>query len=265
MKVPLVDLVRQYRSIKGSIDSAIKEVLSSGSFILGKNVVTFEKNFAKYCGVKYGVGVASGTDALRLALAALGIKAGDEVITTANTFISTVDAISNNQAKPIFVDVDETYTMDVEKLKEAITPRVKAIIPVHLYGHPAEMAQILEIAEKHGIAVVEDAAQAHGAEYKKRKVGSFGDCACFSFYPAKNLGAYGDGGIILTNDDEIHEKLYMLRNYGQREKNRHEFIGCNSRLDELQAAILNVKLKYLERWNSARRRVAKEYSRRLGE
>ncbi|MEM2192622.1 MAG: DegT/DnrJ/EryC1/StrS family aminotransferase, partial [Candidatus Hadarchaeales archaeon] len=226
------------------------------------NVATFERNFAKYCGVKYGVGVASGTDALRLALAALGIKAGDEVVTTANTFISTVDAISNNQAKPIFVDVDETYTMDVEKLKEAITPRVKAIIPVHLYGHPAEMAPILEIAEKHGIAVVEDAAQAHGAEYKKRKVGSFGDCACFSFYPAKNLGAYGDGGIILTNDEEIHEKLCMLRNYGQREKNRHEFIGCNSRLDELQAAILNVKLKYLEKWNSARRRVAKEYSRR---
>ncbi|MFN4133895.1 MAG: DegT/DnrJ/EryC1/StrS family aminotransferase, partial [Candidatus Hadarchaeales archaeon] len=265
VKVPLVDLTRQYKSIKKDIDRAVGEVLNSGSFILGKNVETFEKKFAKYCGAKYGVGVASGTDALKLALAAIGIEAGDEVITTANTFISTVDAISHNRARPIFVDVDETYTLDVEKLEKLITPRVKAIIPVHLYGHPAEMAPILEIAEKHGLAVVEDAAQAHGAEYRKRKVGSFGVCACFSFYPAKNLGAYGDGGMVVTNDEEIYEKLQMLRNYGQKGKNRHEFIGHNSRLDEIQAAILNVKLKYLEKWNSARRKMAKQYSERLQE
>lgn len=263
MNIPFVDLTRQYRSIKREIDDKIKSVLESGDFILGKNVAAFEEEFARYCGTKYGVGVASGTDALMLSLRALGIGSGDRVITVANTFISTVDAIAHNGAKPVFVDVDDAYTMDVEKIEPLINRSVKAIIPVHLFGHPVDMGPVLELAEKHNLFVVEDAAQAHGAEYKGRKVGSFGDCACFSFYPAKNLGAYGDGGIVVTDDPKIKEEINMLRHYGQKEKNRHDLIGYNSRLDELQATILRVKLKYIDKWNSMRRKNAKKYAEML--
>jgi dTDP-4-amino-4,6-dideoxygalactose transaminase len=264
VKIPLVDLVRQYHSIKEEIDEAILRVLESGSFILGENVKLFEKEFASYCGVKYGIGVASGSDALMLSLRALGISRGDEVITVANTFVSTVDAILHCQAKPILVDIDpETYTIDTSKIEERITSKTKAIIPVHLYGHPADMDPIIEIAEKHGLYIVEDACQAHGAEYKGKRVGSFGDVACFSFYPSKNLGAFGDGGIVVTNSEEIATKIEMLRNYGQKEKYRHVLVGYNSRLDELQAAILRVKLKYLDRWNEMRRKNARHYDELL--
>lgn len=265
-KIPLVDLVRQYHSIKKEVDEAISKVLDSGSFILGENVEIFEREFARYCGVNYGVGVASGSDALILPIKALGISEGDEVITVANTFVSTVDAILHCRAKPVLVDIDqETYTMDPSKVKEAITEKTKAIIPVHLYGHPADMDPLIEIAEKYGLYVVEDACQAHGAEYKGRRVGSFGDLACFSFYPSKNLGAFGDGGIIVTDNEEIASKVKMLRNYGQKKKYHHVFVGYNSRLDDLQAAILRVKLKYLDRWNEMRRKNARQYDELLKE
>jgi len=266
MKIPLVDLRRQYHRIKNEVDKLIREVLESGTFILGENVEAFEKEFARYCGVKCAVGVASGTDALTLCLRALGISNRDEVITVPNTFIATVDAISHNKATPIFVDIEsETYTMKISDVKQKITKRTKVILPVHLYGHPVDMDPLQEIAEQNNLYVVEDACQAHGATYKGRKVGSLGDCACFSFYPSKNLGAYGDGGIVLTNDAEIAERLRMLRDYGQEEKYTHAFIGSNSRLDEVQAAILRAKLKYLDKWIEERRRNARKYGEMLSE
>jgi dTDP-4-amino-4,6-dideoxygalactose transaminase len=265
VEVPFVDLKRQYRSIKKDVDREVEAVLASGDFILGKNVAAFEEEFARYCGVKHAVGVASGTDALALSLKARGVGPGDQVITVANTFVATVDAISHNQADPVFVDIDDAYTMDVTKVERLINKNVKAILPVHLFGQPVDMDPILELAKKHGIEVIEDAAQAHGAEYKGQRVGSFGDCACFSFYPAKNLGAYGDGGMVVTNDSGLVEKLRMLRQYGQKEKNNHLLIGHNSRLDEIQAAMLRVKLRHLDRWNSARRSNAKKYTEILGE
>lgn len=259
MKVPFVDLKRQYHSIKKEVDDGIGAVLENGQFILGKNVSAFEDEFAKYCGAGFGAGVASGTDALVLSLKALGIGQGDQVITVANTFVSTVDAIAHNGGTPVFVDSDETYTMDVRKIEQLINRKVKAIIPVHLFGHPVDMDPLLELAEKHDLFVIEDAAQAHGAEYKGRKVGSFGDCACFSFYPSKNLGAYGDGGLVVTGDPEINERIKLLRQYGEIEKNRHVLVGYNSRLDEIQAAVLRIKLKHLDKWISERRKNAAKY------
>jgi dTDP-4-amino-4,6-dideoxygalactose transaminase len=264
MNVPFVDLRREYSLIKDEINTKINEVLQSGHFILGENVKAFEKEFSNYCNAKYGVGVASGTDALLLSLKALDIKEGDEVITVANTFTATVDAISRSGATPVLVDINpETYNITVEKIKSKITDKTKVIIPVHLYGQPADMDPILEISEKYDLKVVEDACQAHGAEYKGRMVGSLGDAACFSFYPSKNLGAYGDGGMVVTNNEEIVEKIKMLREYGQSKKYHHDLIGYNSRLDEIQAAVLRVKLKYLDKNNEERRKHAKLYNELL--
>ena len=214
--------------------------------------------------MKYEIGVGNGTDALYLALRALGIKTGDEVITPPNTFIATVEAITLNGAKPVFVDINpETYNIDITKIEKAITKKTKAIIPVHLYGQPADIGPILKIAKKYNLKVIEDAAQAHGAEYRGKRVGGLGDVGCFSFFPAKNLGAYGDGGMVVTNNKKIAEKVRLLRNHGRVQKYEHQIEGTNSRLDELQAAILRVKLRYLNRWNKARRQRAKLYDRSL--
>ena len=227
---------------------------------MGEELERFEDEFSKYMGTKCAIGVNSGSDALFLALQALGIGKGDEVITVSHTFISTVDAIARNGAKPVFVDIDpKIYCIDVTKIEEKITKKTKALLPVHLYGHPAEMDAIIKIAKKHNLPVIEDACQAHGAEYRGKKVGNIGDIGCFSFYPVKNLGAYGDGGMVVTNNSELARKLRMLRNYGQPKKYYHDFIGVNSRLDEMQAAILRVKLKNLDNWNSSRRRFAHIY------
>lgn len=262
--IPFVDLKREYVEISEEVTHAIHRVLESGWFILGDELKKFEEEFSKYIGTKHGIGVNSGSDALFLALKALGIGKGDEVITVSHTFISTVDAIVRNGAKPVFVDIDpDTYCIDVTKVEGGITKKTRAIIPVHLYGHPADMEPIMEIAEKYNLSVVEDACQAHGAEYKDQRVGGTGDVGCFSFYPVKNLGAYGDGGMIVTNDEELAERLRMLRNYGQPQKYYHDFVGVNNRLDEIQAAILRVKLKYLDEWNGERRRVAKLYDELL--
>ena len=262
--IPFIDLKREYAEIREEINQAIQRVLDSGQFILGEEVEKFEKEFSKYIGTKYGVCVNSGSDALFLALKALGIGNCDEVITVSHTFISTVDAIVRNGAKPIFVDIEtETYCIDVTQLEKKITSKTRAIIPVHLYGHPADMDPIIELAEKYDLYVIEDACQAHGAEYKGKKVGGIGDIGCFSFYPTKNLGAYGDGGMITTNNEELAEKLRMLRNYGSRVKYHHEFLGINSRLDEIQAAILRVKLNHLDEWNERRRKNASLYTELL--
>jgi dTDP-4-amino-4,6-dideoxygalactose transaminase len=264
MNVTFVDLKRQYKYLKKDIDRAICKVLKSTHFILGEEEQKFEREFAEYCGAKYGIGVASGTDALLISLRALGIGNGDEVITTPNTFTATVDAIVRNRARPVLVDIDpDTYNIDAAKIEKKITKKTKAIIPVHLYGLPAEMGRIMKIARKHKLFVVEDAAQAHGAEYKERKAGSFGITGCFSFYPAKNLGAYGDGGMIITSNKQLAEKLRMLRNYGSRKKYYHDFVGYNSRLDEIQAAILRVKLKHLNKWENKRRKHAALYRKLL--
>ncbi len=262
--IPFLELKSQYKQIKEEIDLAIENCLNRGQFILGEEVSAFEEEFARYCGTKYCLGTSSGTSALFLALIACGIGEGDEVITTPFTFVSTSLAISYTGAKPVFVDINpETYTIDSSKIEEKITPRTKAILPVHLYGHPADMDSIMELARKYNLKVIEDAAQAHGAEYKGVKVGSFGDCGCFSFYPTKNLGAYGDGGGIVTSDEKIASKIAILRNYGQRSRYYHDIIGFNARLDEIQAAILRVKLRHLDRWNEKRRRNAAFYSEKL--
>jgi dTDP-4-amino-4,6-dideoxygalactose transaminase len=259
-QVPFVDLAAQYRTIATEINEATSRVIQEADFILGREVTLFEEEFAAFCEAKYAVGVDSGTSALELALRAYDIGPGDEVITAANTFIATALAISHAGAKPVLVDVDPlTYTIDVAGIAKAITRRTKAILPVHLYGHPAHMGPIRQLAEKFGIVVIEDACQAHGARYEGKRAGSLGDAAAFSFYPGKNLGAYGDGGIVVTNDREVAKRLEMLRNYGQKEKYHHLFRGYNRRLDTLQAAILRVKLKYLEKWNDARRSNAKLY------
>lgn len=246
-----------------SMKKAVQCVLESGSFVLGDNVKKFEKEFAEYCGVRYGVGVGSGTSALHLALIAAGIKGGDEVMTAPNTFVATAFAISYIGARPIFVDVDETYTINPDLIEQKITDRTKAIIPVHLYGHPCQMDVINEIAEKHGLRVIEDACQAHGAEFKDKKCGRLGDMACFSFYPSKNMTVCGDGGVIVTNDKVFYEKLKFLRNYGQGGRNVHSLIGYNSRLSEISAAIAREQLKYLDTWNEARRNHAKLYTKLL--
>lgn len=260
MNVPFVDLQVQYSPIRNQIQTAINEVLDSGWFVLGQNVELFEKEFAGYCGCAEAVGVGSGTEALHLALKVCGVGVGDEVITVSHTFIATALAIVWTGATPVFVDIDPvTYTMDVSQAAKVITPRTKAILPVHLYGQCADMDPLLELAQEYGLWVIEDACQAHGATYKGRKAGSLGHLGCFSFYPSKNLGAYGDGGAITTNDKALAQRLRLLRNYGQTRKYHHESMGYNSRLDELQAAILRAKLPYLDTWNEQRRRIAALY------
>jgi dTDP-4-amino-4,6-dideoxygalactose transaminase len=253
-QVPFVDLAAQYRTIAAEIGEATSRVFQNADFILGREVNLFEEEFATFCESRYAVGVDSGTSALELALRAYDIGPGDEIITAANSFIASALAISHAGAKPVLVDVDPyTYTMDVASVESAITPRTKAILPVHLYGHPAHMDPIWQLADKRGLVVIEDACQAHGTRYKGRRTGSLGHAAAFSFYPGKNLGAYGDGGMVVTNDRAVAKRLEMLRNYGQKEKYQHMFRGYNRRLDTLQAAVLRVKLKYLEKWNAARR------------
>ena len=255
--IPSLDLRAQYAAIEQEIDAAIKEVLSSAQFVLGPAVRDLEQRVAAYCGCECGVGVASGTDALRLTLTALDIGPGNEVITTPFTFIATASTISHCGARPVFVDIDpRTYNIDPAAIELAITDRTKAIVVVHLYGQPADMDPIMELARAHGFYVVEDAAQAIGARYKGRRVGSIGHAACLSFYPTKNLGAYGDGGMVVTNDTDLAEKIDVLRRHGAKRKYHTEAPGFNSRLDSLQAAILSVKLAYLDEWNEARRRVA---------
>jgi len=264
MKVPFLDLKAQYLSIKNEIDSVIQEVIDNTAFAGGPFVKKFEQQFAEYCQCKFAIGVSSGTSALWLALRGLGIGEGDEVITVPNTFIATVEAISMCGAKPVFVDIQpDFYNMESELLEKAITLRTKAIIPVHLFGQMADMDPIMDIAQKHGLFVIEDASQAHGAEYKGKKSGSIGDVGCFSFYPGKNLGAYGEAGAVVTNNTKLVEKIQMLRDHGQPKKYHHEFIGWNSRMDGIQGAVLSVKLKYLDRWNEARRNVAHFYKESL--
>jgi len=264
MHVPLLDLGAQYRSIREELTPALQSVLESTAFAGGPFVAAFEREFAAYCGCEQALGVSSGTSALWLALVGLGVGAGDEVITTPNTFIATAEAISFCGATPVFVDVDpQTCTMDPDLLEPAITPQTKAIIPVHLYGQPADMDPILAVARRHGLLVIEDACQAHGAEYKGRKAGSLGDAGCFSFYPGKNLGAYGEAGAVITNDAELAQKIRMLRDHGQSEKYKHAMIGWNDRMDGLQGAVLSVKLKHLDEWNDARRERAGFYDELL--
>jgi len=264
MNIPLVDLRRQYLSIKKEVDQAIQEVIDNSAFIMGENVQEFENEFAEFCGVRYGVGTSSGTTALHLALVVCGIKQGDEVITVPYTFIATTEAISYTGAKVVFVDIeDRSYTMDPEKIEQAITERTKAIIPVHLFGHPADMDKITKIAKKRNLVVIEDACQAHGAEYRAKKVGSLGDIACFSFYPGKNLGAYGDAGMVVTDNKELAEKVRLLRDHGRNKKYYHQVEGYNYRLDAIQAAILRVKLRHLAEWTEKRRRNAKLYNELL--
>lgn len=262
--IPAFDLKRQYRSIGAEIDQAIRGVLESGWFILGDNVRSFEQEFSEYCGASFGIGLASGTDALQFGLRACGIGEGDEVITAANSAFATATAISWTGAKPVFSDIDDTYTIDVAKIEEKVTARTKAVVPVHLYGQPADLGALVEIAKKHDLKIIEDACQAHGAEYNGKKVGSVGDVGCFSFYPTKNLGAYGDGGMAITSHEDIAEKLRLLRDYGQVSRYDHRVKGYNSRLDELQAAILRVKLRKLDEWNVKRRQHAKLYDELLG-
>ncbi len=271
--IPFLNLKAQYDSIRNEIEETLKKVFESGQFILGENVKAFEKEFSSYCGTRFGIGVGSGTEALHLALLACGIKAGDEVITVPNSAVATVSAISFANAKPVFVDINPLdYNIDIQRLEEFLALRTlnsqlrtrpKAIIPVHLYGHPADMDPIMDIAKRHNLMVIEDACQAHGAEYKGKKVGSLGDLGCFSFYPTKNLGAYGDGGMVVTNDEKLAKKLFSLRNHGQTNRYHHSMKGFNSRLDEIQAAILRVKLKRLDEWNDKRRRIASLYNQLL--
>lgn len=262
--IPLVDLVAQYHTIQAEIDAAVHEVLEKGHFILGPQVTAFEQEIAEYLNVRYAVGVASGTDALVIALRAIGVGPGDEVIVPAYTFFATAGAAMLVGAKPVFVDIyPHTYCLDIQQVAEQISPKTKAIIPVHLYGHPADMAPLLDIAKAHGLKVIEDNAQAFGAEYRGRKTASLGDIGCLSFFPTKNLGGYGDGGMVVTNNDEFAARLRMLRAHGWKKKYFPEMLGYNSRLDELQAAILRVKLRHVDAWNDQRRAIAQRYTERL--
>jgi len=259
--IPFLNLKTQHQALKSEILAAVSEVLDSTAFAGGPYVAKFEEEFAAYCGTTHSVAVGNGTDALWFALLALGIGPGDEVITVPNTFIATAEAITYCGAKPVFVDVDEeTYTMDPRLIERAITTRTKAIIPVHLYGQMADMDRILEVARKHGLAVIEDACQAHGAEYKGRKAGSLGDVGCFSFYPGKNLGACGEGGGCVTNNLELKNKMAMFRDHGQAKKYYHSVVGWNGRMDGIQGAILSIKLKHLNSWTEARRAHARGYN-----
>jgi dTDP-4-amino-4,6-dideoxygalactose transaminase len=279
-KVPILDLKPQYNSIKAEIREAIDRVLESGAFIMGPDVKLFEAEVAKYLGVKHAIGVNSGTDALVIGLRALGIGAGDEVITTPFSFFATAESISSVGAKPIFVDIDpNTFNIDPAKIEAKITPQTKAIMPVHLYGHPAAMTQIMSIAQSHGLKVIEDCAQSFGARYmgncvgcgescaddlrselQGKHTGTIGDVGAYSFFPSKNLGAYGDGGLIATNDDNVAEMARMLRAHGAKKKYHNEVLGYNSRLDTLQAAVLRVKLPHIDKWNQGRRKVAQIYN-----
>jgi len=262
--IPFFDLTKQYESIQSEIDDATQRVLKSGWFILGKEVAAFEKEFAEYLGVAHALGVGSGTEALHLALLALGVGSGDEVVTVPNTAVATVAAIELTGAQAVLCDVrPDSMLIDVEKLARTITPRTRAVIPVHLFGQSADLDPILEIARAKSIFVLEDCAQAHGATYRGRRVGSIGDIAAYSFYPTKNLGAYGDGGAIVTRDPRLAERVNLLRQYGWRERYTSEIKGMNSRLDELQAAVLRVKLRHLDGWNAARRERAALYTEML--
>ncbi|BAY97594.1 glutamine--scyllo-inositol transaminase [Tolypothrix tenuis PCC 7101] len=264
--IPFVDLKSQYLSIKQEIDNAVLQVLDSTQFILGNEVQTLETEFASYCNADFGIAVNTGTSALHLALLAAGIGPGDEVITVPFTFVATVAAICYTGARPVFVDIDPvSYTIDVTQIEKAITERTKAILPVHLYGQPADMEPILEIARRYDLIVIEDAAQAHGAEYKGQRVGSIGDLGCFSFYPGKNLGAYGEGGMVVTNHPEYTQKMRMLRDWGQEQRYHHVLKGYNYRMDGIQGAILRVKLRYLENWTEARRNHAALYDQLLAD
>jgi dTDP-4-amino-4,6-dideoxygalactose transaminase len=264
MAVPQFDLTRQYKKIEREVEAKVHETLASGAYILGPALVNFEKSFAEYNEVKYAFGVASGTDALLLALRAADIKPGDEVITTAFTFFATAEVIAILGAKPVFADIKlDNYNIDPEDIARKITPRTKAIMPVHLFGLPCNMDPILKLAKEHNLVVIEDCAQAVGAQYKGKKAGSFGDFGCFSFFPTKNLGCCGDGGAIITNREEMAEKIRMLRVHGSKKKYYHEFLGYNSRLDTIQAAILEVKLKHLDEWIESRRSIANFYNSSL--
>lgn len=258
--IPMVDLKRQYTRLKADIDKAVSRVLADTQFILGPNVGKLEEEVAAYHGLAYAIGCANGTDALLLALRACGIAAGDEIITTPFTFIATAEVAAQIGVKPVFVDIcQDTFNIDPEKIEAAVTPRTKAIIPVHLFGHPADMTPIMAIAKKHGLKVIEDCAQAFGARYKDQVVGTFGDIGCFSFFPSKNLGCYGDGGIVVTSSEDLAAKVKMLRNHGSAVRYYHSEVGYNSRLDEIQAAILRVKLPEIDNFNEGRRRNAAAY------
>lgn len=264
MKIPVFELTRQFHQVKGEINKGVKRVLNSGCYILDKEVLAFEQEFAKYCQAKYAVGVASGTDALKVALGACDIGGGDEVITPPFTFVATAEAIHSVGAKIVFADIDlDSYTIDPQEIEKKLTEKTKAVLCVHLYGQPCNMQSIIKLTRKYKLKLIEDCAQAAGAEYREKKVGIFGDAGCFSFYPTKNLGAYGDGGMLITDKRQIAEKARMLRVHGSRTKYEHIIHGYNSRLDELQAAILRVKLKYLDKWNEARREGAAHYNKRL--
>jgi dTDP-4-amino-4,6-dideoxygalactose transaminase len=266
VQVPFVDLRAQHQELGTAIAAAVQDVIGRGDFVLGAAVERFETAFAAYIGSRHAIGVGTGLAAIELALRAHGIGPGDEVITAANTFIATVLAIEAVGARPVLVDADpRSYAIDPAGIAAAVTPRTRAIVPVHLYGQPADMDAVLAIARRHHLVVVEDAAQAHGARYKGMRAGRFGHAAAFSFYPAKNLGACGDGGMIVTDDDAVAEKARMLRNYGQKVKYHHATMGTNSRLDTLQAAILGIKLPHLDGWNEARRRHARAYGERLSD
>lgn len=266
MNIQFVDLKVQYKNIRGEIDDAIAQVIAKTAFIGGAFVLNFEKAFSHFCGVKHCISVGNGTDAIFIALKALGVGHADEVITTANSFIATAEAVTMTGARVVFVDINpKTYNIDVKQIESKITHRTKVIIPVHLFGQPADLNPILNLAQKYHLKVIEDAAQAHGAEYKNRQVGSIGDMACFSFYPGKNLGAYGDAGAIVTNNEELAFKARMFANHGRIDKYNHQTEGVNSRMDGIQAAILNVKLKHIESWNEKRRRNAYFYNEHLSD
>jgi dTDP-4-amino-4,6-dideoxygalactose transaminase len=265
-KVPFLDLKSHHAPMLDEINGAIREVIDSGAFAGGPFVTRFEEDFAVYCDCRHAIGVGSGTEALWLTLLALGVGPGDDVITVPSTFMATAEAITYCGARPVFVDVDErAYTMDPAALKDALTARTKAIIPVHLFGQPADMDPILEFARRHGLFVVEDACQAHGAEYKGRRAGTLGDAGCFSFYPGKNLGAFGEAGAVVTNNVEVDEKIRILRDHGQIRKYHHTMVGWNCRMDGIQAAVLRVKLRWLERGNQLRRSHAAHYDRALAD
>ncbi|MGI6454038.1 MAG: DegT/DnrJ/EryC1/StrS family aminotransferase [bacterium] len=262
--IPPLDLKAQYALLEAPIRAAIEQVMQETSFVLGPAVRDLEKRVAQFCECKHGVGVASGTDALRLAMAAIELKPGDEVITTPFTFIATANTVSHTGAKPVFVDIDpKTYNMDLAAVEKAITTKTKAIVPVHLFGHPVDMDPLIEQAKIDNLFVIEDCAQAIGARYKGKRVGSFGEYGCFSFYPTKNLGAYGDGGMVVSNDTELADRIDVLRRQGSKRKYHADVLGFNSRLDSIQAAILGVKLNHLEEWNRKRRQVAQKYNELL--
>jgi dTDP-4-amino-4,6-dideoxygalactose transaminase len=263
VNVPFVDLKAQYAAIKPEIDAAIDDVLQRASFIMGPQVARFEEDYARYVGTRHCVGVESGTAALKLALEALDIGAGDEVIMPANTYIASALPVSALGAVPVLVDIGDAYLIDAAAIEAAITPRTRALMPVHLYGQVVPMRPILEIARRHGLRVIEDASQAHGAAWQQRRAGSIGDVGCFSFYPGKNLGAYGDAGAVVTDDNELCERLRLLRDFGQKKKYEHLIKGDNCRLDSIQAAVLGVKLRHLDAWNDRRRANARRYDERL--